>query len=175
MRHELRPREGIMRRFRFTISRWMAATAVLGLNISLVRAYLLAERRGQHLGLFDCGFLMLFVLQLGLWRYLNTAGRRRWFWLGFEVCGLAATLAFVSLFVCDINACDWYIGAASDLSYLWLPRRVDIMLSHEHWDWFVAIMYFLPELLAAALGGLLAVCLFKVTVERVGPIRPADR
>jgi hypothetical protein len=147
----------------------MAATAILGLNISLVRAYLLAEKGGSHLDLFDSGFFMLFALQFGLWRYLNTAGGRRRFWLGSEVCGLAATLVLVHL--SDTNLSDWYVEAASDLSYLYLPRRLDIMLSHEHWDWFLAIIYFLPEMFAATLGGLLAACLFKVTVERVGPIR----
>ena len=45
------------------------------------------------------------------------------------------------------------------------------MLTHEHWDWFLAIIYFLPELFAAALGGLLAACLFKVRVERMDKTR----
>ena len=160
-----------MRRFRFTISRWMAVTAILGLNISLVRAYLPAERAGQHLDFFDGGFFMFFAVQFGLWRYLRTAGKRRRFWLGFGVCGVAATLAFVILSVIYMNACDWYTGIASDLSYLCLPRRVDILVSHEHWDWFLAIVYFLPELLAASLGGLLAARLFNVGEEGMGTTR----
>jgi glycerol uptake facilitator-like aquaporin len=158
---------------RFTISRWMAATAVFGLNISLVRAYVLTEK--SRLDLFNSGllmlfalqsgFLMLFALQFGLWRYLSTAGGRRRFWLGFEVCGLAATV--VLLYLSDTELSDWYAGAASDLAYLCLPSRVDAILTHEHWDWFLAIIYFLPELFAATLGGLLAACLFNVTVKKV--------
>src|SRR5438309_1896042 len=116
---------------RFTISRWMAAIAVLGLNLGLVRAYLLAEKRGEHLDLFDFGFLIFFALQLGLWRYLSTGGRRRRFWLGFEVSGLAATLALLTLLGSDIDLNNWYTDAASDLSYFCLPARVDVMLTNE--------------------------------------------
>src|SRR5207253_9323164 len=106
-------------------------------------------------------FLISFALQLGLWRYLSTGGRRRRFWLGFEVSGLTATLALLTLFGSDIDLNNWYTDAASDLSYFCLPARVDVMLTNEHWDWFLAIIDFLPELLAAALGGLLAASLFR--------------
>jgi hypothetical protein len=149
---------------RFTISRCMAATAVLGLNIGWVRAYLIAEKRGEYRDLFDYVFLIFFALQLGLWRYLNTRGKRRRFWLGFEVSGLAATLALRTLFS-DPGLDNWYTGAVSDLSYFILPAGVDQILSGEHWDWFLAIIYFLPELVAAALGGLLAVLLFRRAAE----------
>lgn len=163
-----------MRRFRFTISRCMAATAVLGGNIGLIRAYMVAEMKGEHLDLFDFIFLIFFALQFGLWRYLRTQGRRRRFWLGFEVSGLAATLAVSTLLESDIDLNNWYTGAALDLSYFCLPARIDGILANEHFDWFLAIIYFLPELLAAALGGLLAACLFKVSVETVGTTRPAS-
>jgi hypothetical protein len=59
---------------RFTISWWMAATALLGLNLGFVRAYLLAEKGGAHLDLFDCVFLIFFALQLGLWLILVLIG-----------------------------------------------------------------------------------------------------
>jgi hypothetical protein len=161
-----------MHRFRFTISWWMAATAFLGVNIGLVRAYLLAEKSGDgDLDLFDGCLLIFFALQLGLWRYLSTGGRRRRFWLGFEVCGLAATLALSTLLGSDVDLNNWYTGTASDLAYFCLPARVDAILSNEHWDWFLAIIYFLPELLTAALGGLFAACLFKVSVKRVDKTR----
>src|SRR5207237_5476381 len=100
----------------FTISRWMAATAVLGLNISLARAYLMVEMSGEQMDLFDCSLLMLFALQLGMWRYLSTAGRRRRFWLGFMAFGLAAAVALTILFGSDIDLDNWYTGAASDLA-----------------------------------------------------------
>ena len=82
--------------------------------------------------------------------------------------GLVATVALTTLFGSDIDLGDWYTGAASDLSYLCLPARVDAILTNEHWDWGLAIAYFLPDLFASALGGLLAASLFKV-----GTIRPA--
>jgi hypothetical protein len=150
----------MMRRFCFTISQWMAATAALGLNIAWVRAYLLAEMSGDA-NLFDFGFLIFFALQLGLWRYLRTVGGRRRFWLGFEVCGLSATLALLILFDMNMDLFNWYTGAASDLSYFCLPAQVDAILSNTHWDWFLAIVFFLPEFLAAVLGGLVAAYVFK--------------
>lgn len=165
MHRRINPREGIVRHFRFTISRCMAATAVLGLNVGLVRAYLIAEKSGD-VDLFNYSFLFLFALQLGLWRYLGTEGRRRRFWLGFVVSGLAANLGLLGL-LSDIDLNNWYTGTLSDLSYFCLPRRVDVILSTTHWDWFLAIIFFLPELLAAALGGLLAACRFKASEVRV--------
>ncbi len=158
------PREGVMR---FKISRCMIATAVFGLNLSVIRAYVLAEPGWHHLVPFDSAFLIFFPLQLGLWRYLSTNGMRRRFWLGFEAAGLAATLALSILSVSDLDLDNWYTGAASDLSYLWLPARVDVMLTNEHWNWFLAIIYFLPELLAAGLGGVLAAIVFRVNVGRL--------
>lgn len=158
-----------MSRFRSTISRWMAAIAILALNIALIRAYLLAEMRRQHLDLFDFGFLILFALQFGLWRYRSTGGRRRRFWLGFEVSGLAATLALLTLFTYDMDLNNWYTGTVSDLSYFCLPSQIDVVLSTDHWDWFLAIIYFLPEFLAACLGGLFAASLFRVTEQRGDP------
>jgi hypothetical protein len=158
------PREGVMR---FTIARCMIATAVFGLNLSVIRAYALAETGGHDLDPCDSAFLILFPLQLGLWRYLSTEGVRRRFWLGFEAAGLVATLAFFALSISDLDLNNWYTGAASDLSYLCLPTRVDVMLTNEHSDWFLGIIYFLPELLAAGLGGVLAAIVFRVNVGRL--------
>jgi hypothetical protein len=66
----------------------------------------------------------------------------------------------------------WYPGAGSDLCYHFLPSPIDDRLM-QHWDWFLAVVFFLPELLVAALGGLLAACLFKAGEERVDTTRPA--
>ena len=149
-----------MPRSRTTISRWMAATAVIGVDIAVVRAFVLAERRGEHLDLFAFGFFIFFALQFGFWRYLCTAGRRRRFWLGFELAGIAATLAFSITFAFGpVELENWYMSAASELTYHCLPARVDVMLTNEHWDWFLALIYFPPEFAAAASGGLLAVWL----------------
>jgi hypothetical protein len=139
----------------------MAAIAVFGANVAVVRVYLLAETNGKHLDPFNFGFLMFFALQLGLWRCLRTQGSRR-FWLGLVAAGLAATAALLIILGGDIELDNWYTGASSDLTYFCLPAPVDVMLTNEHWDWFLAIIYFLPELLAAVLGGLLAASLFGV-------------
>jgi hypothetical protein len=138
----------------------MAAIAVFGVNITVVRAYLLGEQAGQLI-LFDFAFLIFFALQLGLWRYLSTSGRLRRFWLGFEFSAVVATVALLMLFLTEVDLIDWYTEYASDLAYLCLPARVDALLTHEHWDWFLAIIFFLPELIIAALGGTLAACLFR--------------
>jgi hypothetical protein len=95
----------------------MIAIAVFGTNIALVRASTVAELNGEHLDLFDYGFLIFFVLELGVWRYLSTSGVRRRFWLGFEICAIAATLAVLILFEGDIELSNWYSGAA------WSSRR----------------------------------------------------
>jgi len=98
---------------------------------------------------------------------LSTGGKRRRFWLGFEFSGIAATLALMTLMESDIDLMNSYTGAASDLSYFCLPAPVDVMLTNEHFDWFLAIIFFLPELLAAALGGFLAASLFRVSAGRL--------
>ena len=150
-----------MHRVRFSISRAMAATAILGVNIGVVRAFLLYAR-DPH----DSVFLMFFALQVGLWRYLRTGGRRRRFWLGFEVSGLAATVAVSTLVITSIDLNNWYTGVASDLCDV-LPARVEGPLMGEYWDGFLVVAYFVPEFLAATLGGLLTACLFKARNEKV--------
>jgi hypothetical protein len=150
---------------RLTIAWWMAAIMVLGVNIGVVRAFVTAEARGVNLDLFDLDFLMFFALQVGLWRYLNTTGSRHRFWLGFEIAGIAATLALAVVFEINLEMNNWYTGVATDLSYGCLPARLDAMLTNEHWDWFLVLIYFPPELLAAAIGGLLAVFLSKKVGE----------
>jgi hypothetical protein len=155
---------------RFTISRWMAATAILGANIGLLRAYLIAEQAADHMGLFDGCFLIIFALQIGLCYYMNTQGIARRLWIGFEICGLVATVALLALSMFDLEVFDLYTRRASEVSYLCLPTRVDVFLTNEHWDWFLAMIYFLPELLIATLGGLLAALIRTMTIpatERV--------
>lgn len=162
---------------RFRISRLMAITAVLGVNIGWIRAYLLAEvSGGSLLELFNFVFLNFFALQFALWRYRRTTRRHRQFWLGFVVSSPASTVALMMLLASNIDRLNWYNGVASDLSYYCLPARIDVVLSTVHWDWFLAIIYFLPELLAASLGGLLAACLFRrVEVRSVPAVQAIPR
>jgi hypothetical protein len=152
-----------MRRVRFTILRWMIASAILAANIGWVRFWLL-DRAGYVLSF---SFLNFFALQVGLLASLTSRGWAHRFWLGFEVAGLGATL--ISL--CYLPGMPLermfqdYVDLASELSYLSLPTPVDHWLA-QHWDTFEAIDYFLTQLLAAMCGGLFAACVFKKTDMR---------
>ncbi len=91
----------------------MAAIAVLGFNIGVVRAYLLTEKSG------------------------------------------------------DLDLCRLRLPHLLRPPTFCLPARVDVTLTNEHWDWFPAIICFLPELLFAALGGVLAAALFRLSAGRL--------
>jgi hypothetical protein len=168
-----------MFRPRITIARCMAAVAILGLDIGLIRAYALAEITGRHLDEVNFGVFAFFALQFGLWRYLRTAGRRRRFWLGFEVCGLAAVLFMAYVMLVDERPAhpllDWYFDMMADLAYHWLPAAADSFLENDHPTLWGAIGLFLPELVAALLGGTLAACLFKgARAARPAPGPPGE-
>jgi hypothetical protein len=78
----------------------------------------------------------------------------------------------------DLDLDNWYTGATSELFHFCLPGRINAVLTTEHWDWFLAIIYFLPEFLAAILGGLFAAWLFRVRKTKVvdtSPTAPAVR
>lgn len=164
-------------RTRFTMRRMMAAVAVLGINIGLVRAYALAEIEGQHLGEVNFGFFAFFMLQLGLWCYLRTGGRHRRFWLGFEVSGLTATMVMACLVLVERfnGVVLWYGDAMLELTYRCLPIDVDSFLENDHPELWGAIILFLPELLAALFGGLVAACLFRRTPAEEQVIGPPPR
>src|ERR1700761_2438045 len=80
-----------MTRHRQTIARWMGLTAILALDMALVRT--IATRR-----FFNGGDLIFLVLQAGLWFLFRSQGRLRRFWAAFV--GVFAVAALVVLF-CD--------------------------------------------------------------------------
>ena len=133
---------------RFTISRLMVGIALLGLNIGLVRGFLREEK-------FAGALLIAPTLQVAGWRYLRT---RRRSWLGFVAGGSASVLA---LFACEhfpeSAPSRWvrcYLDYAFHLFEIHFPRVLDSLIL-DHQDWFLVVAYFLPELAAAILGGLL--------------------
>lgn len=148
-----------MKRFRFTIARWMVVTAVLATNAGLVRAFVVQE-------MFSGGILNFIALQVGLWCLLRSRGRVRRFWLGFEVSGVASVLA---LFACEVSPGSalsrllmWYTNVAFNFVFTHLPTPIDDAVM-DHQDWFLVLIYFLPELVAAMLGGLLSAYLLRIT------------
>jgi hypothetical protein len=137
---------------RFTIAQAMIWTAVIAINTGLVRAFVVQE-------MFYGGILIFFALQVGLWRLLRNRGRARRFWLGFEVAGATAVVA---LFLCEgfpesaLNRMlMWYTDFSLNLGFLHLPSTLADRLD-EHWDLFLAVVYFVPEFALAVLGGSIA-------------------
>jgi hypothetical protein len=132
----------------------MGLTAILAVNAALVRAFVVQE-------MFYGGILMFVALQLGLWCLLHSRGRLHRFWLGFEVFGMTAVLL---LFSCELFPSSplarlvmSYTDVAANLALTHLPIRLADHLD-ERWDLFFAVVYFVPELVAALLGGMIAAC-----------------
>jgi hypothetical protein len=151
---------------RITIGRWMGLTAVLAVNAALVRAFVVQE--------MFCGGIVI-ALQIGFWCLLQSRGTLRRFWMGFEVCGTTAVLL---LFSCELFPSSplnrlvmSYTQLAADLAFRHLPPPLEDHLD-EHWDLFLAVVYFVPELVAALLGGMIAALL---APRRLVPTRTMHR
>ena len=110
--------------------------------------------------MFCGGILMFFAMQIGLLLLLRGRGRSRRFWTGFEIFG---GIAVIALFSCEIfpdsvlsRIVSAYTESASYLTWLLLPDWASSILFDDHHDWYLASVYFLPELRIALLGGLCA-------------------
>ena len=84
------------------------------------------------------------------------------FWLGFEISGIVAVLV---LFSCELfPSSPWnrlvmsYTAIIANLAFTHLPTPLADHLD-EHWDLFLAVVYFVPELVATLLGGMITACL----------------
>lgn len=157
-----------MRPPQLTIAQWMGLTAILAVNTALVRGFVVEE-------MFCGGILALIALQVGLWSLLHSRGKLRRFWLGFEVIGTTAVLV---LFSCEFfpnsplnRLVMSYTQVAADLAFTLLPPPLADYLD-EHWDLFLAVVYFVPELVAALMGGAIVACL---PPRHLSPTRPTDR
>ena len=155
-----------MKRPRITIARCMGVTAILALNSGLVRAFVVQE-------MFYGGILIFIALQVGLWCLLRSRGLVRRFWIGFEISGVAVVLTLFSCEVFPDSALNRllmsYIDVSANLAFSHLPTPLADHLD-EHWDLFLAVVYFVPELTAAFLGGTIAVCLVSLLnrLDRLG-------
>jgi hypothetical protein len=141
---------------RLTIARWMGLTAILAVDFALVRAFVVQQ-------MFCGGILIFSALQAGLWCLVHGKGRPRRFWLGFEVSGIAAVLA---LFSCELlpgsppaRLATSYTDIAARLAFTLSPPPLADRLD-EHWELYLAVVYFVPELVAALLGGMIAARLY---------------
>ena len=145
-----------MIRPRFTIAQWMNWTAVLAVNAGLLRAFIVQEMFG--------GAILIFVaLQIGFWCLRHSHGRARRFWLGFEIFGVSTIFALV---LCEIfpdsapnRLVMSYTDIASNLAFSHLPAWLSDYYLDEHWELFLAVVYFVPELVTAMLGGVIIVFL----------------
>ena len=142
-----------MRWPRLTIGSWMGWTAVVALNVALVRAYVVHD-------MFYGGLLIFPALQVGLLRVFRARGRPRRFWVGFVVAGASAVLLLFSAEVFPRWASSRllnrllirYLDVAVNLAFSHLPTRLADHLD-EHQDQLLVALYFLPELAAALVGG----------------------
>jgi hypothetical protein len=138
-----------MRLARFTIAQWMICTAVVAVNAGVLRAFFV------H-GLLSGAILIIWVIQVGIWRFLRSRGRVRRFWAGFEVGGISAVLLMV---LCETfpdsllnGVLVSYTDVAANLAFAHLPDPiVDVIDLNQ--DLLLAAVYFAPELLVALLGG----------------------
>jgi hypothetical protein len=161
-----------MRRPRVTIARWMGLIAILALNAGLVRAFVAQE-------MFYGGILIFIALQVGLSCLLRSRGRVRRFWLGFEISGVAAVLVLFSCEVFPDSALNRLLMTYTDISASLASSHLPTPLADhldEHWDLFLAVVYFVPEITSALVGGTIAVSLRRMTMRSaVGPDQPVSR
>jgi hypothetical protein len=161
-----------MKRPRVTIARWMGLIAVLAVNAGLVRAFVVQE-------MFCGGILIFIALQVGLWCLLRSRGWVRRFWIGFEISGVAAVLALFSCEVFPDSALNrllmTYTDIAANLAFSHLPTPLADHLD-ECWDLFLAVVYFMPELTAALLGGTIAASIGRTALRLAGgPDEPVSK
>ena len=150
-----------MKAYHFTIARWMGLIAAFSVNAGFVRAYLVQE-------MFHGVVLIFIALQVGLFCLLRSRGSRRRFWWGFEVSGMSYVLVLV---YCELlpesplnRLVTSYMGFATGLAFDHLPVPLADHLD-EHQDQLFDVACFVPAVIAALLGGVIAV--------RLLPMRPA--
>jgi hypothetical protein len=142
-----------MKRSRVSIARLMGVVAAVALNCAMLRS-----------GLIDPGLLLMVpLLEVGLFRMISSRGKIRPYWVGFEVVGGAATLAYyaglrdsmgIGLMRGLTHLTNWlqptHPGFARGLFSLFMGDNLVIGM------WLEALILGLPMLLLALLGGRLA-------------------
>jgi hypothetical protein len=164
-----------MRLPRITVRAMFLAVVAVAIDCALVRAMLAREQQTEALlPLLALALPLEHALGLGLLFWIN--GRRRWFWGGFEVAGLAAcgVMAWASW-----SDAPWFsFGLESAVK--WLEdrlRRPGRSLSHPA-AWYpfedyvlIPLLVFLAQITLAVAGGTIANWLG----SRVAPAAPVDR
>jgi hypothetical protein len=146
-----------MKRRRITIAQCIGWTAIVAVNMALVRSF--GVRR-----VFVGGDLIFFALQVGLWCLFRSRGRFRCFSAGFVVPSMAAVLV---LLLCPPPLLDRlmisfmmpYTDLADELEVTYLPTSLSGALGNELWDLHLTVIYFVPVFVAAVLGGMIAMWL----------------
>src|SRR5262249_37745662 len=99
----------------------------------------------------------------------RSQGRRRAFWLGFLVCGIATVLVLILDEVFPGSAFGYlvtsYLHNSVNLAFERLPMSLADHFD-EHQDQRLAVVDFVPELAAAILGGSIAACLVRLKLTR---------
>jgi multisubunit Na+/H+ antiporter MnhG subunit len=151
---------------RFSIARLMVVVGVIALNIAAVRALF-----SYGLEMFAGAALSGIVLQIGLFRFKRNRDGRRAFWAGFVVCGLMAMIVFISAMrfpdILRRTKTGTIIRTPGSSLYLicndgyanFVTDQIGFISNSILGDAFYlgirAIVWFLPQLLAAVAGGLL--------------------
>jgi len=142
-----------MRRPRATIAGWMGLTAFAALNAALARAFVVDRE------FFEGILLIAIAFQVGLVGLIRGRGRARRFWIGFEVAGAAAILALIAAEEFPDSTWNGWVSAytstAVNLAFSHLPTPLAGHLEEDQGQ-LLAIIYFVPLLLAALAGGFLA-------------------
>ncbi|WP_422929620.1 hypothetical protein [Singulisphaera sp. PoT] len=141
-----------MRGLRFPLKQGLVMIAIIGLNASLLRSFFLHE-------MFIGAIILMALLQVGVWLFLKSRGRWRRFWAGFEAAGVAS---IIYLIWCEYQPSSMgnrvvilYTDFVSNLAYAHVAASWEDSLE-ANWNLFLVVVYFLPELVAAILGGLIA-------------------
>jgi hypothetical protein len=144
-----------MNRPRLSMAKLMAIVAIIALNIAAVRA-LIFSRMELAIGLMPFGI----VLQFGLLKAIRNRGRSRFFWTGFSILGTAAAASFIGAAIFDKSwlGIGWSSYAFSANAFLrsYAPGLGLSMFSPNKWIIIatLAIICFVPQLVAASIGGL---------------------
>lgn len=160
-----------MRRPRFTIAWWMRSTAVLAVIAALVRAFVVPEE-------LNGGTFIVIALLVGLWCLLRSRGRARRFWLGFELAGVVATLAVSECDVFPDSALARLLLSYSDIAINLAESHLPQSLANhldEYGDQLLAVVYFMPVLAVALLGGMIAASLVRTGQKPARTVLPEER
>lgn len=141
---------------RFTIAQLMALTGVVAVNLAVVEAS--THIWDLIIAVYLCEPILIAV-QLALYRSVFGRPARRWFWRGFAVSGAAAAVA---LYLAYFHM-PFHLELMRAYTYFWdaiariAPGLERLVSSHE-WsiDAAFAIYYFVPQVLVAFVGGVLA-------------------